>query len=136
MYNDWQDNDQQPYASWGCNKAQTYGWHTTKPSYPTGNYQHGLMADDEVTVKKRKLVQIDSQGNRLGHTYKGSPYGAGQKAAMNGYTDIYLYDPEVNKVYSYDGRIEDTPVTPFTVKYGQTKRGVVKSRGYIDLNKY
>lgn len=91
---------------------------------------------------KNKYVLVDAMGNRLGSEYRSkSAYGAAGKAAARGHTDIYLWDrnhpaSEGGRVYSYAGRVEPiTNPTAHTQKYGFTKKPVVQSRGYVDLDR-
>lgn len=90
---------------------------------------------------KNKYILVDAMGNRLGSEYRSkSAYGAAGKAAARGHTDIYLWDrnhpmSEGGRVYSYAGRVEPiTNPTAHTQKYGFTKKPVVQSRGYVDLD--
>jgi hypothetical protein len=68
----------------------------------------------------------------LGETYQArSPYHAALRAARRGYTDIWLYNPDKNAYYSYEGTREVGPSTAFTIAKGISVpyQARIKSRG-------
>lgn len=90
-----------------------------------------------IMTGERTFVLVNENGFDMGSIYKvATPFAAATKAAMQGYTDIFLYEEDKGTVFSYKGIVEKIPLenlTEFNIKNQIFYKAKVKSTGPITV---